>query len=894
MKKGTITGHGTGRRLAQSGKVHTEYPKARRSRKRREPRIEYWDDDLLEDDEDMLMQTDSEEDSEDDAETYADGSEAVTVYAEEEAAKQVENLQAGEEAAEPELTRSEYVYERTEDGYDSEDSGYDYDPDYDGDEDMDSESDTYDEDAADYDDDYYDDDDRYDRQAHSHRSGKRRTSKLIRLSGAEIGAYLMGVLVLIAAVAFLVFFLKVNERQKQLAAFADIGQQLDGIDRIGGEGLDGVALGAENGFLLDENGELIIQDEFASDVASTEVSLMETGEIPVVLTTQSIKKDLKIKFQNGNTKKLIANVPFEVKVSGPVNETWTDDDKDGIIYKKDIKGGKYTVTVDPLPEELASQYDISAATQTVTVQETIAYKEVDVRDEIKKESEVNVAKEDTGKKNAAAAVESENKDTVEAVQSTKTADTPSTEAVKDEDFTKIDKLTIADPSTAAVTDLLLPSIYLPNFRQMTSAGNISGGSSGGTISNDNSSDNSGGNSWTDQTTDSSVVTNTDKSSDPSYDPFGDNSTSSDAANTATSKNSTSTTGNTASESASKASTADPFAENTNSGTSSSGQNSGTSTSQKTATDAGSASSTSPAADTSSSTDSAATAKSVDMTAPLKDKNGNPVYVKDGDKYREATAADYYSAKEFFIRATATAFKYTGWQTIDGKKYYFDKNGQFVTGAQVIQGVQYTFGSDGVLKSGSGILGIDVSKWNGSIDWKAVKSAGIEFAIIRCGYRGSASGVLIEDPMFRTNVQGAQAAGIKVGAYLFTQAISDVEAVEEASMAIELCKGMGLSYPIYLDVEKSGGRADALDRASRTAVIKAFCATVANAGFQTGVYASSSWLTDQMNIGELSGYKVWLAQYKSAPTYTGHYNIWQYSYKGTVPGISGKVDMNIGY
>ena len=143
----------------------------------------------------------------------------------------------------------------------------------------------------------------------------------------------------------------------------------------------------------------------------------------------------------------------------------------------------------------------------------------------------------------------------------------------------------------------------------------------------------------------------------------------------------------------------------------------------------------------------------------------------------------------------TGYKYTGWQTLDGATYYFDKNGNKVTGSQVIQGIQYTFSGDGVR---SGTIGIDVSKFQSSINWKKVKNAGINFAIIRCGYRGYGSGVLVEDPMFASHISGAKAAGLRVGVYFFSQAISEAEAVEEASMAVKLARRYGVNMPIAID------------------------------------------------------------------------------------------------
>lgn len=286
----------------------------------------------------------------------------------------------------------------------------------------------------------------------------------------------------------------------------------------------------------------------------------------------------------------------------------------------------------------------------------------------------------------------------------------------------------------------------------------------------------------------------------------------------------------------------------------------------------------------------------DTTTKLKDKNGNQIYIKNTDgTYREAVYADYFSSEEFYI-TSQPQYIYTGWQTIDGKTYYFDKTGNVVTGTQIIQGVTYNFGTDGAIATSvnGSTFGIDVSRHNGTIDWNAVKASGVDYVIIRCGYRGSATGVLIEDQSFRTNIKGATAAGLKVGVYVFSQAINEVEAVKEASLAVSLVKGYNLTYPIFIDTESSGGRADKIDRATRTAVVNAFCQTVASAGYKPGIYASKTWFEDKLNMGAIGNYKIWLAQYSTAPTYGGRYDMWQYSCKGKISGISTKVDLNYSY
>ncbi len=286
----------------------------------------------------------------------------------------------------------------------------------------------------------------------------------------------------------------------------------------------------------------------------------------------------------------------------------------------------------------------------------------------------------------------------------------------------------------------------------------------------------------------------------------------------------------------------------------------------------------------------ATAES-DTTTMLTDKSGNQVYVLDNGNYRKAAYADYFTATKFYVATTETV--YTGWQTLNGNTYYFKADHTYVTGEQVIQGAKYNFASDGTLITGSGTLGIDVSKWNGSINWSAVKNSGVSYVIIRCGYRGTSTGALIEDPKFKSNISGAISAGLKVGVYFFSQAVNQVEAVEEASMVLTLINGYKISYPVFLDVE-TGSRANGIDSATRTTVIDTFCKTIQASGYTAGVYANKTWLSEKMNAGALSNYKIWLAQYASAPTYTGRYNMWQYTKSGTVSGISGKVDMNLSY
>lgn len=194
------------------------------------------------------------------------------------------------------------------------------------------------------------------------------------------------------------------------------------------------------------------------------------------------------------------------------------------------------------------------------------------------------------------------------------------------------------------------------------------------------------------------------------------------------------------------------------------------------------------------------------------------------------------------------------------------------------------------------LGVDVSKWNGDIDWSKAKDSGVEFAIVRAGYRGSVTGSIVVDPYFDANMRGTAANGIETGVYFFTQAVNEVEAVEEASAVLELVRKYNIDFPIYIDTEGAGGngRADRLDRETRTLVCEAFCRTVENAGYKSGVYASRNWYTNNLDVSRLDKYQIWLAEYRSAPLYQGYYHMWQYTSKGKIDGISGNVDLDICY
>lgn len=259
-----------------------------------------------------------------------------------------------------------------------------------------------------------------------------------------------------------------------------------------------------------------------------------------------------------------------------------------------------------------------------------------------------------------------------------------------------------------------------------------------------------------------------------------------------------------------------------------------------------------------------------------DTNGTP-----------ATYGNYNPSGAYYVKEKDAETRYYGWQEINGYRYYFDKNGNKVTGTQVINGATYNFGSDGVLSG----FGIDVSKWQGNIDWAQASSA-VSFAIIRCGFRGS-SGNIAVDPKFAQNIQGAKANGVRVGVYFYSIAMNEAQAVEEASLAIQqVSQYGGVSLPIYIDMEDS--RQLSLSQAERDAIVMAFCRTVQNSGYSAGVYANKNWLTNHLSPSSYGGISIWVAQYNTQCTYKGRYDIWQYSSKGSIPGISGNVDLNTSY
>ena len=593
------------------------------------------------------------------------------------------------------------------------------------------------------------------------------------------------------------------------------------------------------------------------DGDNTEKAKVSAKEIQVVLKAASVDKDLKVQIVNKASGKVITGTAFEVTVKDSENksEKYTDKDKDGIIYVKSMTPGKCTISMK------ASGGYAAPADITAEVKANIEYKAVDVSAEIKSESQINVSKEDSNTSgNDSAGTAQKMTDTVEYVASTKTEPKQKVDQWGQKVYSKqkLDKYgtpmyakIISEPAADHVdenkdnkcdrcgADLTPAHTHAYTEKKITKEATCTEEGSFVMVCPADGAEGEKG------TIDALGHTD-EKDKDGKCDRCG-------AALETTKPD-------------------DKKEETPGGGTEGgSGTEGGNGTESETNTGAEGQSAASVILRGLRFLKAAPTEKIVYDTnsAPVYDTSSTPVY-ENG----------------------MSGVKYTGWQTIDGATYYFDKNGNKVTGTQVIQGIQYTFSSDGVR---SGTIGIDVSKYQSGINWQKVKNAGINFAIIRCGYRGYGSGVLVQDPKFASHITGAKAAGLRVGIYFFSQAITEAEAVEEASMAVKLANQYGINMPIAIDSEYAAGgrgRADGLSKSERTKITVAFCNTVANSGYKPMVYASKSWFSSHLNVSKFGSYRIWVAHYAEKCGYSGRYDIWQNTSKGSVDGVPGNVDMNI--
>ena len=193
-----------------------------------------------------------------------------------------------------------------------------------------------------------------------------------------------------------------------------------------------------------------------------------------------------------------------------------------------------------------------------------------------------------------------------------------------------------------------------------------------------------------------------------------------------------------------------------------------------------------------------------------------------------------------------------------------------------------------------ILGIDVSTFQKKIDWKKVKKAGVEFVMIRLGYRGFIEGVLFEDEWAQKHYKGAKEAGLKVGGYFFSQANTPEEAKEEAEYCMQLIEGWDVQMPLVYDWEhvQDDYRTNKVDARMLTDCTKAFCNTLEQAGYDSMFYYNPEQTRKKMYLEELTDYGFWLASYDDEMKYEYNIDMWQYSCTGRVPGINGNVDIDL--
>lgn len=197
-------------------------------------------------------------------------------------------------------------------------------------------------------------------------------------------------------------------------------------------------------------------------------------------------------------------------------------------------------------------------------------------------------------------------------------------------------------------------------------------------------------------------------------------------------------------------------------------------------------------------------------------------------------------------------------------------------------------------AGSTSLGVDVSAHQQEIDWEQVGESGMEFAMIRIGYRGTTSGGVYADDWAEANLQGAKAAGLKVGVYFFSQAVTAEEAAEEAEFCVSFLKDHEIDLPVVYDWEYTGDdtRTANMDEPTLMACIETFCQAVKDAGYDPMIYFNPHLEVSLLDLENLLEYPFWLAMYTDQMTYPHAVEMWQYTSSGTVPGIEGDVDINL--
>lgn len=195
------------------------------------------------------------------------------------------------------------------------------------------------------------------------------------------------------------------------------------------------------------------------------------------------------------------------------------------------------------------------------------------------------------------------------------------------------------------------------------------------------------------------------------------------------------------------------------------------------------------------------------------------------------------------------------------------------------------------------VGVDISKYQDYVDFLKVKKAGIDFVMLRVGARGYGSGQIVLDDYFADNIKRATDAGLQIGVYFTSQAVTEEEAVEEANTVLNNIKDYKVSYPVAFDmgfVDNDTSRIESVSRADKTKITKAFLDTIAAAGYKTLLYGNKEWLIKEVDLSKLSAYDVWLSQVGDVPDYPYRFTMWQYTNEASVDGIAGYANLNISF
>lgn len=262
---------------------------------------------------------------------------------------------------------------------------------------------------------------------------------------------------------------------------------------------------------------------------------------------------------------------------------------------------------------------------------------------------------------------------------------------------------------------------------------------------------------------------------------------------------------------------------------------------------------------------------------------------DGGKIAEVTVASSFADYSYNNESSTTSLNISA--NSQQNSGVFDKSIGLDLDNFVREGNFITYNGDELTP----VQGTDISSYSGQVDFGALKESGIDFVMVRLGGRGyGESGALYADDFALSNIKSAKSAGLKVGAYFFSQAISEEEAKEEADYASEILQGEALDFPVAFDwetIEGESARTDSVDNSTLTGFAKAFCEEIKSKGYTPMIYAKSA-VFERYNLDSLENIDFWYAEYADIPSVTKGYTMWQYSESAELDGISGGADLNL--